>query len=91
LPFTGTSPLFDKDDLGRGTEPRGTFFGYVALSQPTEAAGAASSTSTGGSNGKPAAQQTTAATEGRDVALVWRGTIFKEEWESNFCEDQLVR
>lgn len=26
-----------------------------------------------------------------DVALVWRGTIFKEEWESNFAEDKLVR
>uniref|UniRef100_A0A383WFD7 Fungal lipase-type domain-containing protein n=1 Tax=Tetradesmus obliquus TaxID=3088 RepID=A0A383WFD7_TETOB len=26
-----------------------------------------------------------------DVALVWRGTIFKEEWESNFAEDKLTK
>jgi hypothetical protein len=25
-----------------------------------------------------------------DVAIVWRGTIFKEEWESNFAQDKLV-
>lgn len=25
-----------------------------------------------------------------DVALVWRGTIFKEEWESNFVMNELV-
>lgn len=25
-----------------------------------------------------------------DVALVWRGTIFKEEWEINFEENKLV-
>lgn len=25
-----------------------------------------------------------------DVAIVWRGTIFKEEWESNFASDKLV-
>ncbi|KAG2439754.1 hypothetical protein HYH02_010631 [Chlamydomonas schloesseri] len=26
-----------------------------------------------------------------DVAFVWRGTIFKEEWAANFGSDQLVR
>ena len=25
-----------------------------------------------------------------DVAFVWRGTIFKEEWAANFGADQLV-
>ncbi|WIA42234.1 hypothetical protein OEZ86_008251 [Tetradesmus obliquus] len=25
-----------------------------------------------------------------DVAIVWRGTIFKEEWESNFASDKLT-
>jgi hypothetical protein len=25
-----------------------------------------------------------------DVAFVWRGTIYKEEWESNFAQDRLV-
>jgi hypothetical protein len=25
-----------------------------------------------------------------DVAIVWRGTIFREEWESNFVQDRLV-
>jgi hypothetical protein len=25
-----------------------------------------------------------------DVAIAWRGTVFKEEWESNFGHDDLV-
>jgi hypothetical protein len=25
-----------------------------------------------------------------DLSLVWRGTIFKEEWESNFTQDEMV-
>jgi len=63
---TGDRPLFEKED-----KPRGTFFGYVALSEPQN--------------------PPVGSCEGRDVALVWRGTQFKEEWESNFCENQLVR
>ena len=59
--------MFHTAQDGRSKVLRGTFAGYVAVSQPQE--------------GEP---------DERDVALVWRGTIFKEEWESNFAEDQLV-
>jgi len=61
----GGRALFETRPDGHGTQSRGTFFGYVAVSQPDPADG------------------------GVDVALVWRGTIFKEEWESNFMEEQL--
>jgi len=61
----GGRALFETRPDGHGTQPRGTFFGYVAVSQPDPTDG------------------------GVDVALVWRGTIFKEEWESNFMEEQL--
>jgi hypothetical protein len=79
----GGRALFTKKEDGRTKEPRGTFFGYVAVSQPPK------------SNADAAAPKTTtgaaAAEQGQDLAIVWRGTIFKEEWESNFAQDQLVR
>lgn len=82
--------MFRTNEDGRGKKPRSTFFGYVAVSQPPA-----------GNNGvdkaapTPASNATTEEGEkgkkqGQDVALVWRGTIFREEWESNFSQDELV-
>jgi len=88
--------LFGANEVEK--KPRGTFFGYVALSKPKKSAGVPSnqstevvsnSSATEEPNGDATAQHP--QYEGLDVAVVWRGTIFKEEWESNFCENQLVR
>lgn len=95
LTHAGDRTLFGADEQKR--EPRGTFFGYVAVSKPKQSAGVPSNEPTEVvSNNSAAAADGDAAEEhpqgeGLDVALVWRGTIFKEEWESNFCENQLVR
>jgi hypothetical protein len=63
----GGRRLFMPDPgTGRGVEKRGTFIGFVAVSQPA-----------GGD-------------QEVDVAIVWRGTIFREEWESNFSQNKLV-
>jgi hypothetical protein len=53
-------------ETGRGVQKRGTFFGYVAVSEPA------------------------GPEDEVDVAFVWRGTNFKEEWESNVAQDKLV-
>lgn len=58
----GGRPLFDTAPNGRGTTPRSTFMGYVAVGQDKDKRG------------------------GIDVALVWRGTIFREEWVSHTHE-----
>lgn len=64
----GGYQLFTADPAtGRGKVQRDTFFGYIAVSEPS------------GPDNEV------------DVAVVWRGTIFKEEWESNFSGDELVR
>jgi hypothetical protein len=63
----GGRRLFMPDpETGRGVEKRGTFIGFVAVSEPA------------------------GAEREVDVAVVWRGTIFKEEWESNFSQNKLV-
>jgi hypothetical protein len=77
----GGRALFSTKKDGRGKQPRGTFFGFIAVSQPLETLAPPAAT-TGAAAG---------AEQGRDVALVWRGTVFREEWESNFAQDELVR
>ncbi|PRW39379.1 phospholipase A1 [Chlorella sorokiniana] len=67
--------LFDKRQLfqdnertgGRGLDPRSTFIGYVAVSQPSKESSEV------------------------DIAFIWRGTIFREEWINNFAFDRLVK
>lgn len=87
LQHPGGRALFTTDKMGRKKQPRGSFFAYIAVSQPPKGAAAAAVDPSAAA----AADAAPAAGEGEDVALVWRGTIFREEWESNFAQDELVR
>lgn len=75
-PLSGPYP-----DTGRGTVPRNTCIGYVAISKV-----GAEGLSDGG-----AVSVADGAEAPVEVVFVWRGTTFKEEWVDNFAKDKLVR